>query len=145
MPIAPGGSQSTPYTCQRHKNATGVKHKNTKTLGFVLLGLGHVSKFQYVIIQTGPRRFLVRVPDQAVILSYVISVFRLFLKFLVFSAKSFNAAGRIDEFLFSREKRVTFRADLNTDILFGGANLQDVATCTFDVCFRILRMNVRFH
>ena len=72
-------------------------------------------------------------------------LFRLFLKFLVFPAKSFNAAGRIDELLFPGEKRVTFRANLNADILSGGADLQDTATCTFDVCFRVLRMNVRFH
>jgi hypothetical protein len=73
------------------------------------------------------------------------SVFHFILKFRVFSSKSFYTASRIDKFLLAREKGMTFRANFNTDILFGGTHLQDIATCTFDVCFFVLRMNVRFH
>jgi hypothetical protein len=93
----------------------------------------------------GKTPWFIRVLSRAAPLPEMTSVFLFILKFLVFSAKSFNTAGRIDELLFPGEKRVTFRANLNANILFGRANLQDVATCTFDVCFRILWMNVRFH
>ena len=74
-----------------------------------------------------------------------ISFFRFFLKFFVFFSKSFNSAGRIHQFLFSGKKRMALGADLNTDILAGGANLHHIATGAFDVCLRILRMNIRFH
>jgi hypothetical protein len=73
------------------------------------------------------------------------SVFHFILKFLVLSAESFNAASRIDQLLFPGKKWVAFRANFDADILFGRANLQNIATGAFDACFRILRMNVRFH
>jgi hypothetical protein len=71
--------------------------------------------------------------------------FGLFLKFLVFFTKSFNTPGRIHQFLFAGKKRMALGANFNTDVLAGRADFHDIATGAFDVGFRILRMNIRFH
>ena len=75
----------------------------------------------------------------------LVRLFFLLLKFFIFLAEAFNAAGGIYQLLFAGKKRVAFRADLHPDVLSGGSDLQDVTTGAPNGGFMILRMNVSFH
>jgi len=68
-----------------------------------------------------------------------------FLVFFIFSTESFNAPGRIDQLLFSRVERVTFRAYFHPDFLFGGTCGDLGATGPFNHRLVILVMNVVLH
>ncbi len=69
----------------------------------------------------------------------------LILEFFVLFSEPFDAAGRIDQFLFTGKKRVAFGADLHAYVLFGRTHLDRVTAGTLDGCFVIIRMDVGFH
>ena len=53
----------------------------------------------------------------------------------VLPVEALDAAGGVDELLLAREERMARRADLDVDVLLGGAGLDDVATRTEIVAF----------
>ena len=64
---------------------------------------------------------------------------------LIASRKSFDAAGRIDKLLFSGEKRMTLRTDVNTDVLLGGPGVDRFAAGAGDCGDFVIWMQFRFH
>jgi hypothetical protein len=69
----------------------------------------------------------------------------LILEFFVFFSEPLDAAGRIDQFLFTGEKWMAFGADFHADVLFGGSNLNGIAAGTLDTRVLISGMYVGFH
>ena len=57
----------------------------------------------------------------------------------------FHAAGRVDEFLFAREKRMASGADADFNVLPGRTRMVDRAARANDIGIEILWMNARFH
>jgi hypothetical protein len=68
-----------------------------------------------------------------------------FLKFLVFFSKPLDTAGCVDEFLFTREKRMTFGTNFHADILACGSHLDDISAGTRNRGRLIIGMRVGFH
>ena len=124
-----------------------LKYKNTKTLGFVFL-LRNDDAFRPAGDAFRPAGDAFRPAAKGGRYHKIVKTilfFCLFLKFLVFFSKSFNTSGCIHQFLFTGKKRMALGADLNTDIFAGGAHRHNIAAGAFNICFRILRMNIRFH
>ena len=69
----------------------------------------------------------------------------LILKFFVFFSESLDAAGCVDQFLFTGEKRMALGADFHADVLFGGSNLNGIAAGTLDIRVLVSGMYVGFH
>ena len=69
----------------------------------------------------------------------------IFLKFLIFSAESFNPTGGVNKLLFSGEKRVTFRTNFDSDVFLGRSDFNNVAAGALDGCLKILGMYIVFH
>jgi hypothetical protein len=69
----------------------------------------------------------------------------LILELFVFFSKPLDAAGRIDQLLFTGKKRVTVGANFNAYILFRRTDLDGVAAGALNGRFVIFRMNVGFH
>src|ERR1700730_2338358 len=59
--------------------------------------------------------------------------------------KLFNPAGRIDEFLFARKKRMASSADADSNVLARRTRVIDGAARTSDIGHVILWMNACFH
>jgi len=57
----------------------------------------------------------------------------------------FDATGRVDEFLFAGEKRMTSGADTDSNVGPRRAGVIDRATRTNDICHVIFRVNACFH
>src|SRR2546423_15566091 len=57
----------------------------------------------------------------------------------------FNATGGIDKFLFASEKRMTSRADTDSNVAPGRAGLINRAARAHDIGFVIFWVNVCFH
>jgi len=64
---------------------------------------------------------------------------------LVFSLKSFDPAGGVDQFLLAREKGMTFGADFKVDLRFRRARPESLTACAFDDRIDVIRMDVWFH
>jgi hypothetical protein len=60
-------------------------------------------------------------------------------------AESFDATGRIDEFLLSGEERMAGATDVDVDFCDGAAGDKGIATSAVDVAISIFGMNLRFH
>ena len=59
--------------------------------------------------------------------------------------ESVNTSAGIYQFLFTCEKRMTFRTNIQTDVLLSRAGFKLCTTCTFNGYLFILRMNTFFH
>src|SRR5438270_7818646 len=57
----------------------------------------------------------------------------------------FHAAGRVHEFLFAGEKRMTSGADTDSNVTTRRARFIDRAARTDDICLLIFRVNACFH
>jgi hypothetical protein len=57
----------------------------------------------------------------------------------------FNTTGRVDEFLFAREKRMASGADTDSNVAPGRASVIHRAACANHVGFVILWVNACFH
>ena len=57
----------------------------------------------------------------------------------------FDATGRVDEFLFAGEKRMTSGADTDSNVGPRRAGVIDRAARTNDICHVIFRVNACFH
>ena len=57
----------------------------------------------------------------------------------------FDATGRVHEFLFAGEKRMTSGADTDSNVITRRARFVDRAARTDDICLLILRVNACFH
>ena len=57
----------------------------------------------------------------------------------------FDATGRVHEFLFACEKRMTSGADTDSNVATSRAGMVDRAACAHDVGFVIFWVNVCFH
>ena len=75
----------------------------------------------------------------------LVRFFFFLLKFFIFLAEAFDAAGGIYQLLFAGKKRMAFGTNLNSDILSGGSDLQGVTTGAPNGGFVIVWMNVSFH
>ena len=64
---------------------------------------------------------------------------------LEFLLESFDAAGRINKLLFTRVKRVTFRADVHTKFFNGGTRLECYFTRTSYCAINVVWMDILFH
>ena len=60
--------------------------------------------------------------------------------FFVASVEFLNASAGFNVALSAREERVTFRANVNAQFLFGGAGFERVAATASDGRFEVLRM-----
>ena len=67
------------------------------------------------------------------------------MKFFIFFAEPFNAAGRIYQFLFSGKKRMAFGTDFHLNFWLGGSNDEIVAASAFDGGIGIGWVNRCFH
>lgn len=56
----------------------------------------------------------------------------------------YTSAG-VNELLLSGEERMTLRANIQTDVLLGGAGLELCAASTSNNCFFVIRVNALFH
>jgi len=63
----------------------------------------------------------------------------------VLPLESFNAAGRIDQLLFSSKERMTFRTDFEMNFGLRGPGAERFSARTFDHAIDVIRMNVGFH
>ena len=59
--------------------------------------------------------------------------------------KAVNTSAGIYQLLLAGKERMTFRADFHSDILFGRAGLDDLATCATNGRRFVMRMNSLFH
>ena len=57
----------------------------------------------------------------------------------------FDATGRVDEFLFAGEKRMTSGADTDSNVTTRRAGVINRATRADDICFVIFWVNACFH
>jgi hypothetical protein len=59
--------------------------------------------------------------------------------------ESFDAAGRINELLFAREKGMTVGTDLQVNLGLRGSGTERLAACASDNRFDVFRMDTLFH
>ena len=90
-------------------------------------------------------RYLKASPHHRMRAGMLVRFFFFLLKFFIFLAEAFNAAGGIYQLLLAGKKRMAFWTNLNPDILSGGSCLQKVTTGAPNGSFMILWMNVSFH
>jgi hypothetical protein len=65
--------------------------------------------------------------------------------FSVFLDKLIHSSGRIHEFLFTGEKRVALRTNLDPDIRLGRTGMQGIAAGTNDYAILVLWVYLVFH
>lgn len=59
--------------------------------------------------------------------------------------ESFNTSARINQLLLARKERMTLGTNFNTDILFGGTCLNDIAASTCNGCILVCGMQILLH
>jgi hypothetical protein len=115
-----------------------TKPRITQTRANTLAGVYTTSKFNSSVC------VVVLTNEEEALRQVVLFVF-VFLKFRVLLAEAFNPAGGVDQFLFSGEKRMTFRTNFDPDILLGRTDCDLVTAGTLDGRLEIVGMDVRFH